>query len=112
MKLDRYVLDENGEPRECPDLLEWARWVDANWVTGRKVALDVFEDVSGEVRVSTVFLAIDHNFVGKGPPLLFETMVFGGTYDGEQYRWATRSEALAGHATLVEAVKGALEAKS
>lgn len=29
------------------------------------------------VNVSTVFLAIDHAF-GDGPPVLYETMIFGG----------------------------------
>jgi len=32
----------------------------------------------GSLEVSTVFLGIDHNFLGQGKPLLFETMIFGG----------------------------------
>lgn len=53
------------------------------------------------VTVSTVWLGIDHNFSGDGPPLIFETMVFGGGNDGAQYRYATEAEALAGHARVV-----------
>ena len=34
------------------------------------------------VFISTVFLGIDHNFNLEGPPLLFETMIFGGIKDG------------------------------
>lgn len=30
----------------------------------------------GKFYISTVFLGIDHNFLGKGGPILFETMVF------------------------------------
>jgi hypothetical protein len=51
----------------------------------------------GEVWVSTVFLALNHNFHGDGPPLIFETMVFGGELDGECRRWATEEQAIAGH---------------
>lgn len=36
--------------------------------------------------VSTVFLSTDHNFRFVGPPVLWETMVFGGPWDEEQWR--------------------------
>lgn len=58
------------------------------------------------VNISTVFLMIDHSFNG-GPPVLFETMVFGGPLDGEQERYHTYDEAEAGHAAMVERVKQA-----
>lgn len=50
----------------------------------------------GEVSISTVFLVINHNF-GDGPPLLFETMIFGGPEDEFQQRYFTWDEAAAGH---------------
>ena len=53
------------------DELEWAQWFGAHQderVVGRW-------DFAG-TEVSTVFLGVDHQ-VGDGPPLLFETMVFG-----------------------------------
>jgi hypothetical protein len=61
------------------------------------------------VRVSTVFLSLDHAFhVGteKGPPLLFETMVFG-LPDGAEYqdRYSTWEEAEAGHREVVRKLK-------
>src|SRR4051812_15869220 len=47
--------------------------------------------------VSTIWLGIDHSF-GDGPPLIFETMVFGpGNVDNERRLYATEQEALAGH---------------
>ena len=49
-----------------------------------------------EVKVSTVFLGLDHNW-GDGPPLLFETMIFGGKHDQYQERYSTYEEAEAGH---------------
>lgn len=50
--------------------------------------------------VSTVFLGCDHNWSGEGPPVLFETMVFGGPLDEEQVRYCTLAEARAGHSLL------------
>lgn len=55
----------------------------------------------GELRVSTVFLGLDHNFTGKGPPILFETMVFGGTLEEMGQRYHTEEEALKGHLEIV-----------
>lgn len=48
--------------------------------------------------VSTVFLVIDHNYEFIGPPLLWETMIFRDGDGQEQWRSATREEALAIHA--------------
>jgi hypothetical protein len=56
------------------------------------------------VEVSTVFLSLNHSFA-NGPPLVFETMVFGGPLDGQQDRYSTRADALAGHARMVELVR-------
>jgi len=42
-------------------------------------------DIDGEVEVSTVFLGLDHA-VWDGPPMLFETMIFGGPHDNSQWR--------------------------
>jgi len=49
--------------------------------------------------VSTVFLGIDHNFGWDGPPVLFETMVFGedGASDLYSTRACTWREALREH---------------
>jgi hypothetical protein len=47
------------------------------------VKQDVIED--GNIGISTVFLGLDHRHFGDGPPLLFETMVFGGSRDGTMY---------------------------
>jgi hypothetical protein len=57
----------------------------------------------GDVRISTVFLGIDHAFTEKRP-LWFETMIFGGKHDGYQKRFETIEEAEAGHKKAVELV--------
>lgn len=54
----------------------------------------------GDSDVSTVFLGLDHQF-GRGAPLLFETMIFGGARDGDQFRYSTWDEAEDGHAKVV-----------
>ncbi len=87
-----YIL-EGKEIVECNDILKWGKWFqDAD----RHVAKTEKDDI----RVSTVFLGIDHSF-GEGKPLLFETMIFGGKHDEEQWRYSTWEEAEKGH---VEAV--------
>jgi hypothetical protein len=55
----------------------------------------------GNVRVSTVFLSIDHNFFRGGDPILFETHIFGGPLNGEGKRYSTYQEAERGHAEYV-----------
>jgi hypothetical protein len=48
------------------------------------------------IKISTVFLGIDHAFFGE-EPLLFETMIFGGELDGYQERYSTWDEAYKAH---------------
>jgi len=98
----KYVLDASGEPRQEPDLLAWARWFEASG-DERRVALT---DIAPGVRVSTVFLGLDHSFGGMRP-LIFETLVFGGALDQEMDRYSTRAEAIAGHERMVARVRAA-----
>jgi len=64
---------------------------------------DTFNIYGEEVRVSTVFLHMDHSFNG-GPPLLFETMVFGGLHDNHQVRYTSWEEAEIGHNEICQMV--------
>ena len=57
--------------------------------------------------VSTVFIPIDHSF-GDGPPVLFETLIFGGPLADEGERYHTKADAEEGHTKWVKRV---LEAK-
>lgn len=72
----------------------------------RKVGLDIIDGV----RVSTVFLALDHGY-GDEPPLLFETMIFGGEHDDYQERYSTWEEAEAGHKRAVKMVGASNQGK-
>lgn len=62
-----------------------------------------------DVLISTVWLGLDHSF-GDGPPLIFETMIFGGTLNDYCERYATEEEAEEGHQRAVEQVKDEREA--
>ena len=93
-----YILDGDGNPVVEPDVIKWAKCFneDDRVVIKTKV---------GEREVSTVFLGLDHQY-GFGPPLLYETMVFGVPEDEEiQERYTTRDEALAGHTRIVEQLR-------
>lgn len=94
----RFYRLEGTTPVLCKDLLEWGRALRA---TDHHVAFDMI----GDVEVSTIFLGMDHRHLGEGPPILFETMVFGGARDGDQRRYCTWDEAEAGHAAKVAEVR-------
>lgn len=61
----------------------------------------VDQTVIGTIWVSTVFLCIDHNFSGKGPSTLFETMIFNDDGPMEEHyctRCSTWDKAVKMHA--------------
>ena len=58
----------------------------------------------GGVLISTVFLGVDHDYFnddGSRPPLVFETMILGGAFNGEQHRHRTFDAAMLQHKTQV-----------
>lgn len=85
-----YVLDEQNNPVEEDDIYKWGKFFESE---KRQIALDRVRDAL----ISTVFLGLDHNFLSEGPPILFETMIVGGKFDGEQHRYSTYDDAKAGH---------------
>jgi hypothetical protein len=97
MKLKLYVLkDRKAVPATEK---EWAASLAS---PDRFVGQWVFADGT---YVSTVFLGLDHRFVGKGPPLLYETMVFGGPMDQHQERTSTWEEAEQAHERVCREVR-------
>ncbi len=85
----KYIL-EGKSPKPVDDILEWGKWFETadRYVEFTKMWLDV--------KVSTVFLGLDHSF-DRGAPILFETMIFGGKQDQYQERYHTWEEAEVGH---------------
>ena len=87
-------FNRDGSPMT---ITEWARKFESGG--SRRVA----EDNIGVVRVSTVWIGLNHNW-SDGPPLIFETMIFGGDHDEHQERYSTEAQALEGHARAVALV--------
>ena len=96
-----YILIENI-PVVCENMMEWAKWNATHKFHVKDVLIN-------DVRISTVFLGINHQY-GDGLPLLFETMVFGGKLDGEMDRYSTWKEAETGHDRIVQIVKNSIQA--
>lgn len=95
--MNHYLLDENHKPYQVDDLFEWAHAFEK---MDRHVA--VWE--LGNIKVSTVFLGLNHNHGNFGPPILFETMVFGMD-DDYQERCCTWEQAKLMHDQAVQWVQ-------
>ena len=91
-----YYILEDKKPKQVNDLEDWAMQFDHQ---NRIVKQDKIQDV----KISTVFLGLDHSF-DEGVPILFETMIFGGEHDGYQERYATWEEAEKGHEEAIQLV--------
>lgn len=98
--LGRYILDGH-RPVPCENLLRWARWLQ----TADRI---VARTKIGPLLVSTVFLGLDHDLLGRnGLPLVFETMIFGTDAAGDFVesfceRYSTWGGAERGHRAAVE----------
>lgn len=99
-----YVLDADNRPIEA-DFVTWAMWFEN---PNRHVA---YTQVSSEITVSTVFLGLDHRWFGEGPPIVFESLVFGGPLDGDGGRYASWDDAETGHKMLVAKCRAAIGQK-
>ena len=94
--MKHYIL--NGTEVVAVDMMTWAVWFQK---AERIVAKS---DVADGIIVSTVFLGMDHSFMG-GPPLVFETMCFGPNGeigDAPFDRYSTWREAEIGHMKAVK----------
>jgi hypothetical protein len=97
MTSHNFWFDQDGNPTNRDGWL--AAFAD------RLIATDFFDDI----KVSTVFIGLDVGLATNSKvPLLFETMVFGGSLDGEEWHWATKKEALKGHQWVCRQVRDPL----
>lgn len=97
-----WILDDEGIPKPVSSVEEWAKFYNRNERFIARYERDGY-------LVSTVFLGLDHNFFGKGPPILFETMVFddgeGDSILGSEInceRSSTKDDALIVHERMVK----------
>jgi hypothetical protein len=96
-----YILE--GEEVVNVDAARWSAWMEFHF-DERIMARTVVRE---GIEVSTVFLGLDYRFGDSGPPILFETMVFGGLCDGDMTRYATMEESRQGHWAMVNRVQRA-----
>lgn len=101
MKPRYFKLDADKNPVPLNSVFEFAKMFEDD----RNRRVD-FTELDNGVCVSTVFLGLDHAwYVGyDGPPILFETMIFGGEHDEYQERYHTWDEAKAGHQRAIELI--------
>ena len=94
---DYYWILKGRTPVPAKDSEQWGKWFE---MANRHVGDTTIEGV----RVSTVFMGINYSW-GGGPPLLFETMIFGEGPGGRTYeRYSTWAEARRGHGRAVAQV--------
>lgn len=102
-----YVLDADRRVIPTRDVMEWGQFTEnaTNCIVGRT-------QITSEVTVSTVFIGIDHGF-REGPPIVFETMIFGGPEDINDWTWRYSSwdDAEIGHKAAVRKARAALKQK-
>ena len=67
----------------------------------RQVGDDTLQVGDENVRISTVWFGLDQGHGMTDRSMIFESMIFGGPMDETRRIYATRDEAIAGHAELV-----------
>jgi hypothetical protein len=99
-----YILDNNHKPVTSTGI-DSSKWMEDN-PNRKRVAYDELTDLNGDdVRVSTVFLGVDHAW-NSSIPILWETMIFGGENDqAYQERYSSYEDALEGHQNAINFIK-------
>lgn len=87
-----YIL-KGREPVRVHTVGQWGFWFGRS---SEQRNVDQTE-LPGGVRVSTVFVGVDHGFNDDRPPMIFESMIFGGPHDEEMDRCSTWDEAILMH---------------
>jgi hypothetical protein len=123
-----FMLDAENNVVPMNDFTAWAHWFEhfANRIVG-------YTEITSECKVSTVFMGVDQRFVltvgsrdlrhreparvrgraadeafDNGPPLVFETMIFGGPFDEWAWRYSSWDDAETGHKAAVRKAREAL----
>lgn len=91
---DYYRLNDDHTVTKV-DLMEWAENMETE---NTRVACT---DLGDGRHIATVFLGLDHRWYRPGPPLIFETTMYGGE-DDYLVRYSTYEQALRGHQQTVE----------
>lgn len=97
-----YILDDAHDPVPVTCAETWGLWMSSH-------DIHVADDVIDEIRISTVFLGLDHNHREHTNPILFETMIFTAGSPGVMERYRTWDDAQAGHALLLKTIQSQKE---
>jgi hypothetical protein len=95
----RFILNSEDWPIPAPDALQWAEWHAAN--QGR---CEIGREAGRGFLVVTRFVGLNHNFTGRGDPLLYRTSLWMDS-KYRQRLYAARNEAFKGHYLAVEEAK-------
>lgn len=101
-----YILD-GTEVIKVDSQDEWSKWFVENFTRKFLARTDI-----GDHWISTVFVGLNMNYFGSGPPFVFETMVFKSDESGStdwgsvgSERTASYAEALASHERMCDWVR-------
>ena len=99
-----YILDSDNNPVPEPDAIKFGRWFRQCDRTVLRTVIGRSDGSNQDITatVSTVFLGLNRNFAQKGPPVLWETMVFGGPLNKEIERYTSYAAAVIGHEAMVK----------
>lgn len=100
-----FFYDRQGQPITAEEADPLLGDITYKRVAGDTVVLD-----GQQLAVSTVWLGVDHNYTRQGPPIIFETMVFGNHPLADAnacWRYETEEQARTGHANVVKALRAA-----
>lgn len=77
-------------------------------IDSRRILYTILTTDKGQCQISTIFLVLDHAW-DDGPPMLWETMAFGGPRDECIMRYRSEADAILGHAEAVADCRAAVE---
>lgn len=104
-----YILGPGGVPIPEPDHMRWSRWMERQRQRPDGGMSVVGRTQVGPYLVMTDFLGIDHNWMPRGEPLLFETMIRAPhAFVNYQDRAHRIDEALSMHERAVAWVRASL----
>lgn len=95
-----YILDDDNNPVPST-ITEYVEWEHVN--PEKRIVKQ--EHIGDDIRVSTVFLGLNHSFIDNETPVLWETMIFGGEHDEYQVRYTSHEAALQGHEIALSLIK-------
>lgn len=98
--INYYDRDGNPMPDDWWDKSKHGDRNFSHWTTERRVA----NTAVGDIIVSTVWLGLDHAFMGA-TPIIFETMTFGDPWNNEMARHGTEEDAMRRHLNVLDRLR-------